>query len=59
MHRLERLLLATAAAWEKDGIAHGEIRPVIGMLLFTYFLPFLYDFSFDLFHPLLHEEGYN
>jgi hypothetical protein len=30
MHMLERLLLATAAAWEKDGIAHGEIRPVIG-----------------------------
>ena len=30
MHRLERLLLGTAAAWEKDGIAHGEIRPVIG-----------------------------
>ena len=30
MHMLERLLLKTAAAWEKDGIAHGEIRPVIG-----------------------------
>jgi Family of unknown function (DUF6399)/IclR helix-turn-helix domain len=30
MHTLERLLLETAAAWEKDGIAHGEIRPVIG-----------------------------
>src|SRR5687768_8347178 len=30
MHTLERLVLATAAAWEKDGIAHGEIRPVIG-----------------------------
>ena len=30
MHRLERLLLETAAAWEKEGIAHGEIRPVIG-----------------------------
>jgi hypothetical protein len=30
MHMLERLLLETAAAWEKDGIAHGEIRPVIG-----------------------------
>jgi hypothetical protein len=30
MHRLEHLLLETAAAWEKDGIAHGEIRPVIG-----------------------------
>jgi hypothetical protein len=30
MHMLERLLLETAAAWEKDGIAHGEIRPVLG-----------------------------
>src|SRR5215471_15295993 len=30
MHTLERLLLETAATWEKDGIAHGEIRPVIG-----------------------------
>jgi Family of unknown function (DUF6399)/IclR helix-turn-helix domain len=30
MHMLERLLRETAAAWEKDGIAHGEIRPVIG-----------------------------
>ena len=30
MHTLERLLRETAAAWEKEGIAHGEIRPVIG-----------------------------
>jgi Family of unknown function (DUF6399)/IclR helix-turn-helix domain len=30
MRLLERLVLATAAAWEKEGIAHGEIRPVIG-----------------------------
>jgi hypothetical protein len=30
MHLLERLLRDTAAAWEKEGIAHGEIRPVIG-----------------------------
>ncbi len=30
IHTLERLLLDTAAAWEKEGIAHGEIRPVIG-----------------------------
>jgi hypothetical protein len=30
MHLLERLLRTTAAAWEKEGIAHGEIRPVIG-----------------------------
>jgi hypothetical protein len=30
MHLLERLLRDTAAAWEKEGIAHGEIHPVIG-----------------------------
>src|SRR5262245_43972727 len=30
IHTLERLLLDTAAVWEKEGIAHGEIRPVIG-----------------------------
>ena len=30
MHTLERLTLETAAAWEKEGVAHGEIRPVIG-----------------------------
>jgi hypothetical protein len=30
IHTLERLLLDTAAAWEQEGIAHGEIRPVIG-----------------------------
>jgi hypothetical protein len=30
MHLMERLLLETAAAWEQEGIAHGEIRPVIG-----------------------------
>src|ERR671939_1865643 len=30
MHNLERIVLETAATWEKDGIAHGEIRPVIG-----------------------------
>ncbi len=30
LHTLERLLLDTAVAWEQEGIAHGEIRPVIG-----------------------------
>jgi hypothetical protein len=30
MYTLERLILETAAAWEKEGVAHGEIRPVIG-----------------------------
>src|SRR5215475_8285132 len=30
MHTLERIILDTAAAWEQQGIAHGEIRPLIG-----------------------------
>ena len=30
MRALERHVLDTTAAWEKEGIAHGEIRPVIG-----------------------------
>ena len=30
MHLLERLLRDTAAALEQEGMAHGEIRPVIG-----------------------------
>src|SRR6266581_1106859 len=30
MHTLERILLETVAAWEQEGIAHGEIRPIIG-----------------------------
>jgi uncharacterized protein DUF6399/IclR-like helix-turn-helix domain-containing protein len=30
MHHLERIILETAAAWEKEGIAHDEIRPVVG-----------------------------
>ena len=30
MHTLERIILDTAAAWEQEGVAHGEIRPIIG-----------------------------
>ena len=30
MQRLELTLMETAAAWEQDGIDHGEIRPIIG-----------------------------
>jgi IclR helix-turn-helix domain len=36
MHTLERLIVETAAAWEKDGSAHGEIRPVIGAVEETF-----------------------
>jgi hypothetical protein len=30
MHALEQAILETAAAWEADGVAHGESRPIIG-----------------------------
>ena len=30
MHLLEPFILETAAVWEQEGMAHGEIRPVIG-----------------------------
>src|SRR5262245_59666493 len=30
MHTLERILLESATAWETEGVAYGEIRPVIG-----------------------------
>lgn len=30
MQRLEQTIVETASAWEKDGIDHGEIRPIIG-----------------------------
>ena len=30
MPALEQAILETAAAWEQEGIAHGEIRPIIG-----------------------------
>ena len=30
MHTLEQTIVETAAAWEWEGVAHGEIRPIIG-----------------------------
>jgi hypothetical protein len=30
MHALEQAIVETAAAWEREGIAHGEVRPIIG-----------------------------
>lgn len=30
MHTWERLIWETTAAWEQDGMAHGERRPIIG-----------------------------
>jgi DNA-binding transcriptional ArsR family regulator len=30
MHALEQAILETGAAWEHDGVAHGESRPIIG-----------------------------
>jgi hypothetical protein len=36
MQTLERIILDTAAAWEPEGIAHGEIRPMIGAVDATF-----------------------
>src|SRR5215475_13352888 len=36
MHTLERILLDTAATWEQEGVAHGEIRPIIGAVDATF-----------------------
>jgi hypothetical protein len=47
MHTLERLILDTAAVWEQEGIAHGEIRPVIGAVDET-FLPRMMRVCMDL-----------
>lgn len=30
LHTLERIILESATVWEQAGIAHGEIRPIIG-----------------------------
>ena len=38
MHTLEQIILETAAVWEQQGMAHGEIRPIIGAVDET-FLP--------------------
>ena len=35
-HTVERLMLDTATAWEKEGVAHGERRPVIGAVDATF-----------------------
>ena len=37
MHTLECLMLDTAAEWEQAGMAHGELRPVIGAVDETFF----------------------
>jgi hypothetical protein len=44
MHMLECLLLEAAAAWEKEGITHGEIRPVIGAVDETFLQPMMLMF---------------
>ena len=36
MQALEQAILKTAAAWEHDGVAHGERRPIIGAVDATF-----------------------
>jgi hypothetical protein len=57
MHTLERLLIETAAAWEKEGIAHGEIRPVIGAVDETFLQRMMLVFMDLATGYLLMEEG--
>jgi hypothetical protein len=56
MHMLERLVLQTAAAWEKEGIAHGEIRPVIGAVDETFLQQMMLVFMDRATGYLLREE---
>ena len=37
MQALEHIILETAAAWEHEGIAHGETRPIVGAVDETFF----------------------
>src|SRR6266853_2556749 len=57
MHTLERILLETVAAWEKEGIAHGEIRPVIGAVDETFLQRMMLVFMELASGYLLMEEG--
>jgi Family of unknown function (DUF6399)/IclR helix-turn-helix domain len=57
MHTLEGLLLETAATWEQEGIAHGEIRPVIGAVDETFLQRLMLVFMDLATGYLLMEEG--
>jgi hypothetical protein len=57
MHTLERLILETVAAWEKEGIAHGEIRPVMGAVDETFLQRMMLVFMDLATGYLLMEEG--
>jgi len=57
MHTLERLRLETAGAWEKEGMAHGEIRPVIGAVDETFLQRMMLVFMDLATGYLLMEEG--
>jgi hypothetical protein len=57
MPMLERLLLETAAAWEKEGSAHGAIRPVIGAVDETFLQRMMLVFMDLATGYLLMEEG--
>jgi IclR helix-turn-helix domain len=51
MHTLERLILDIAAAWEQEGIAHGEIRPIIGAVAETFLQRLMWLTFRTLFRP--------
>jgi hypothetical protein len=57
MHTLEHLILETAATWEQEGIAHGEIRPVIGAVDETFLQHMMLVFMDRATGSLVMEEG--
>jgi hypothetical protein len=57
MHTLEHLILETGAAWEQEGIAYGEIRPVIGAVDETFLQRMMLVFMDLTTGYLLMEEG--
>jgi IclR helix-turn-helix domain len=56
LHTWERLLMDTAAGWEKAGVAHGERRPVLGAVDETFFQRLMLVFMDWASGDLLREE---
>src|SRR4029453_2900105 len=64
MDVVEQAILETTAAWEQDGIAHGEARPIIGAVDETFFARMMLVFmdlvsGYLLFEAVAEERSYD
>ena len=64
MDVMEQAILETAAAWEQDGIAHGETRPIIGAVDETFLARMMLVFmdlvsGYLLFEEVAEERSYD